>query len=64
MVPDRVTVDTGPTRWLTTEFGAALAVAIGATAWMFWRRRDAVTRPDEPVARDVTSASRPESAVG
>jgi uncharacterized protein len=43
---DRVTVDTGPTRWLTTEFGAGLAVAIGATAWMFWRRRNAVTRPE------------------
>jgi membrane protease YdiL (CAAX protease family) len=39
---DRVTVDTGPTRWLTGEFGAALAVTIGATAWMFWRARGAV----------------------
>jgi uncharacterized protein len=43
---DRVTVDTGPTRWLTTEFGAALAVTIGMTAWMFWRVRDAVSSPD------------------
>jgi membrane protease YdiL (CAAX protease family) len=39
---DRVTVHTGPTRWLTTEFGAALAVTIGVTAWLFWRARDAV----------------------
>jgi membrane protease YdiL (CAAX protease family) len=61
---DRVTVDTGPTRWPTTEFGAALAVAIGATAWLFWRRRDAVTRPDEAVAGSVTATSRPEFAVG
>ncbi len=34
---DRVTVDTGPTRWLTGEFGAALAVTIGITAWVFSR---------------------------
>jgi membrane protease YdiL (CAAX protease family) len=36
---DRVTVDTGPTRWLTGEFGAALAITIGITAWIFWRAR-------------------------
>ena len=39
---DRVTVSTGPTLWLTTEFGAALAVTIGLTGWVFWRARDAV----------------------
>ena len=39
---DRVTVDTGPTRWLTSEFGAALAVTVGVTAWLFWRTRDAL----------------------
>ena len=39
---DRVTVDTGPTRWLTSEFGAALALAVVATAWLFWRARAAV----------------------
>jgi membrane protease YdiL (CAAX protease family) len=43
---DRVTVDTGPTLWLTTEFGAALAITIGVTAWVFWRRRDALTQPE------------------
>jgi membrane protease YdiL (CAAX protease family) len=36
---DVVTVDTGPTRWLTGEFGAALAAAIAVTAWLFWRAR-------------------------
>jgi uncharacterized protein len=40
---DRVTVDTGPTRWLTGEFGAALAAAVALTAWLFWRARGAVT---------------------
>jgi len=42
---DRVTVDTGPTKWLTSEFGAAVALAIVATAWLFWRARDAVATP-------------------
>lgn len=35
---DRVTVDTGRTLWLTTEFGAALAVTAAITAWAFARR--------------------------
>jgi membrane protease YdiL (CAAX protease family) len=39
---DRVTVDTGPTRWLTGEFGAALALAIVATSLVFWRARGAL----------------------
>lgn len=50
---DRVTVDTGPTRWLTGEFGAALAVTIGLTAWLFWRVRDRL--PAMPTERDVAS---------
>ncbi len=36
---DRVTVDRGATRWLTGEFGIALALTIGITAWLFWRAR-------------------------
>ena len=40
---DRVTVDTGRTLWLTTEFGAALAIAGAITAFLFWRRRGAVS---------------------
>ena len=39
---DRVTVDTGPTRWLTGEFGAALAVSLVVTSLVFWRARGAV----------------------
>jgi CAAX protease family protein len=42
---DRVTVDTGTTRWLTGEFGAALAITISLTAWLFWRSRHAVPMP-------------------
>jgi membrane protease YdiL (CAAX protease family) len=41
---DRVTVDKGRTLWLTTEFGAGLAVTIGLTALIFWRARAAVGR--------------------
>jgi membrane protease YdiL (CAAX protease family) len=55
---DRVTVDTGPTLWLTTEFGAGLAIALAVTAWLFWRERRAVdgsnsTRATEPLAAPV-----------
>lgn len=42
---DKVTVDTGKTRWLTGEFGAALSITICITAWLFWRRRHAVLTP-------------------
>lgn len=40
---DRVTVDTGPTPWLTSEFGAGLAIAVGIAAWLFWRSRGELT---------------------
>jgi membrane protease YdiL (CAAX protease family) len=53
---DRVTVDTGPTRWLTSEFGAALALALGVTAWLFWRVRGAVVSPDETLAAQAPAA--------
>ena len=43
---DRVTVDEGPTPWLTSEFGAALAITIGITAWLFWRARGDLTRAE------------------
>jgi hypothetical protein len=61
---DRVTVDTGPTRWLTTEFGAALAVTIGLVAWMFWRARDALLLAGDPMAMHVGATARPQPAVG
>jgi membrane protease YdiL (CAAX protease family) len=46
---DRVTVDTGPTPWLTSEFGAALAITIGITAWLFWRARSGLLASGGPV---------------
>ena len=36
---DRVTVDTGLTNWLTSEFGVGLALTVSATAWLFFRAR-------------------------
>jgi len=36
---DRLTTDTGPTAWLTGEFGAGLALAAVVVAYLFWRRR-------------------------
>jgi membrane protease YdiL (CAAX protease family) len=53
---DRVTVDTGPTRWLTSEFGAALALALGVTAWVFWRARGAVVSPDGTIRTPTRTA--------
>ena len=44
---DRVTVDTGPTRYLTGEFGAGLALAFVALAWVFWRQRASITLPND-----------------
>lgn len=46
---DRVTVNTGWTNWLTSEFGAALAIAIVVTAWFFWRARGALDEPSGAV---------------
>ena len=54
---DPVTVDTGPTRWLTGEFGAVLAVALAATGWLFWRRRASVASMCAPVRTAVAKIS-------
>lgn len=50
---DRVTVDTGSTRWLTTEFGAALAIMVAVTAWLFWRL-DPLALPSAPASSSAT----------
>jgi len=42
-----VTVDKGVTHWLTSEFGAGLALSIAVTAWLFWRVRDAIESPND-----------------
>jgi membrane protease YdiL (CAAX protease family) len=47
---DRVTVDTGRTRWLTSEFGAVLALTVLLTAWLFWRARHALPSAIAPGA--------------
>jgi membrane protease YdiL (CAAX protease family) len=58
---DRVTVDTGPTKWLTSEFGAALALAIVGTSLLFWRARGSLQTPNEGVAAPASPLSRQEA---
>jgi len=55
---DRVTVDTGRTLWLTTEFGAALAITVAVTAWLYWRRRDLVEASDSSRAGQLGVAAQ------
>ena len=38
---DKSTVDTGPTPWITSEFGIGLAVVATVAGVYFWRRRPA-----------------------
>jgi len=59
---DRVTVDTGPTRWLTGEFGAGLALAFIAVGWIFWRARASVEVPNESGTPRDTAPVTPETA--
>ena len=59
---DRVTVDTGPTRWLTGEFGAGLALAFIAVGWIFWRARASVEVPNESGTPRGTAPVIPETA--
>lgn len=62
---DRVTVDTGPTKWLTGEFGAALALALVAVAWLFWRARGAITSvPEQSAGVVAPSTSFSQERVG
>ena len=37
---DPLVIDTGRTRWFTTEFGAALAIVAVVVAYIFWRLRN------------------------
>jgi membrane protease YdiL (CAAX protease family) len=48
---DRLTVDTGPTRYLTGEFGVGLAGAGALVGFLCWRKRN------EPAAAETTYSS-------
>jgi membrane protease YdiL (CAAX protease family) len=37
---DGSTIDTGPTKWITTEFGIGTAVVMVIIGTYFWRKRD------------------------
>ncbi len=53
---DRVTVDTGITKYLLSEFGAVLALTAAITGVLFWMRRPPVEAAD---AIPATSSSAP-----
>lgn len=57
---DALTTDTGPTEYLTTEFGIGLALGYTVATWFFWRRRGEVERaapiPDNVATLPVPAA--------
>jgi membrane protease YdiL (CAAX protease family) len=53
---DRVTIDTGRTRWFTTEFGAALALVAVIVALVFWRLRHTIAAIASPSAGSELTA--------
>jgi membrane protease YdiL (CAAX protease family) len=53
---DNLMRDTGRTRWYTTEFGVALALASAALAVYFWTRRAEV---EQPVTDALPAADAP-----
>ena len=55
---DRMTRPVGETLYITTEFGAGLALTVGACAFYFWRRRGEVERPNLLTNADVTTDDR------
>ena len=61
---DRVTVDTGVTKYLLSEFGAVLAVAAAITGLIFWRldRKHPVSAISS-VAPEPQSAAMPGAAI-
>jgi membrane protease YdiL (CAAX protease family) len=44
---DSLTVDRGITKYITTEFGAGLAIAYTVVAWVCWKKRGELTRSEE-----------------
>jgi uncharacterized protein len=58
---DPLTVDRGVTKYITTEFGAGLAVAYTVAAWYFWRRRGELPQAEE--VADPAAAPQPAPAV-
>lgn len=50
---DPLTVDRGITEYVTTEFGAGLALAYTAAAWYVWRRRGELPQAGEAAVPDA-----------
>lgn len=49
---DRITEDTGQTRYITTEFGIGLAVMYMFLAFVFWNQRHRLPSHHAPVVPD------------
>jgi membrane protease YdiL (CAAX protease family) len=62
---DTVTVDTGVTKYLLSEFGAVLALAAVITAWVFWRldRKHPALSASSPLAREIVHEPVPAQAL-
>ncbi len=56
---DTVTVDTGVTKYLLSEFGAVLALAAAITGYVFWRRSFEVRGLDPSRSSSYEDASAP-----
>lgn len=50
---DRLTSDTGPTEWITGEFGAGLAGAGALVGYLYWRRRLKLVTSPSPSAAET-----------
>ncbi len=62
---DRLTIDRGHTKYLTTEFGAGLALAYTIVAVYLWRRRAELPAASVPASRIAARpADRPSSRGG
>jgi membrane protease YdiL (CAAX protease family) len=54
---DGATIDTGPTRWITTEFGIGLTIVTALIGVYFWRRRHELSVGwDAPPSESVAPA--------
>jgi len=54
-----LTIDTGTTKWVIDEFGCALAIAAIVVAYLFWRRRNAVSAVVAPPAGSLSGTLPP-----
>jgi hypothetical protein len=52
------TIDTGPTKWITTEFGIGLTIASVVMGIYFWRRRSALPAQSTALPRRLVVSTQ------